>query len=181
MSSEKDLNDLSVRIDDLVQRIEFIGDPAVRANVVTLVQALMDLHRRGFERVAEILSQDDSGRRFLGELAGDELLSGLLLLYGCHPDGLEARVKKAVEKLREDLRPSGNSVDLLDVQPGLVRLRLRVSGGGGCASTAASVEKGVKDAIYSAAPDVEAIEIEKETMPDNTLVQLQVTATALRT
>ena len=179
MSSEKDLNDLSARIDDLVQRIEFIGDPAVRANVVTLVQSLMDLHRRGFERIGDILSRDDAGRRILGELAADELLGGLLLLYGFHPDGLEARVKKALEKLRDDLRPSGNEVHLLDIQQGVVRLRLGISGGG-CSSTSAKLENDVKGAIYAAAPDVETVEIEKDVISSSPLVQLQVPAT-LRT
>lgn len=182
MSSEKDLNELSGRIDDLVQRIEFIGDPAVRANVVTLVQSLMDLHQRGFSRIAERLQSDENGSRMFHSLASDDLIGGLLVLYGLHPDGLESRIKRAVLKVSAELASTKSSVELLGVDERVVRIRLRTALHG-CSSNSSDVEKLIRDALYSDAPDVERVDI--ETIPAKTgadaLVQLQVNAPAMST
>jgi hypothetical protein len=182
MSTEKELNELSARIDDLVQRIEFIGDPAVRANVVTLVQSLMDLHQRGFSRIAELLQSDESGTRMMQALAKDDLVGGLLVLYGLHPDGLENRIKKAVAKVAGELASSKNSVELTGIEDGVVRIRLTTATSG-CSSNGSDVERMVREAVYSEAPDIYHIEIERISAPKNadTLVQLQVSATAVST
>lgn len=178
MSSEKDLNELSARIDDLVQRIEFIGDPAVRANVVTLVQSLMDLHQRGFARIAERLQSDENGSRMFQSLASDDLIGGLLVLYGLHPDGLESRIKRAVSKVSAELASSKSSVELLGVDEGIVRIRLTTTSHG-CSSHSPDVEKLVRDAVYSEAPDVERVDIEMISLKTDALVQLQVSAPAM--
>jgi Fe-S cluster biogenesis protein NfuA len=182
VSSEKDLSELSARIDDLVQRIEFIGDPAVRANVVTLVQSLMDLHQRGFARIVELLQADENGSRLLPSLAGDELVGGLLVLYGLHPDGLESRIKKAVAKVSAELASTKSSVELTGIEDGIVRIRLR-GASHGCSSNTADLEKLVRDAVYSEAPDVERVDIEMISVKTgaDALVQLQVSPTAVGT
>ena len=183
MSSERDLNELSARIDDLVHRIEFIGDPAVRANVVTLVQSLMDLHQRGFARIVELLQTEESGSRLLPSLAGDELVGGLMVLYGLHPDGLESRVKRAVAKVSAEIASTKSAVELLGVDEEIVRIRL-VTTSHGCSSHSPDVEKLVRDAVYSEAPDVERVDIEKVSAAKNgadALVQLQVNVPAMST
>ncbi|HWF39873.1 MAG TPA: NifU family protein [Candidatus Acidoferrales bacterium] len=182
MSSEKELNELSARIDDLVQRIEFIGDPAVRANVVTLVQSLMDLHQRGFARIVELLQADENGSRLLPSLASDELVGGLMVLYGLHPDGLESRVKKAVAKVSAELTSAKTSIELLAVDEGIVRVQLTTASHG-CSSHSPDIEKLVRDAVYSEAPDVERVDIEKVAGKNgaDALVQLQVSTPAMST
>jgi Fe-S cluster biogenesis protein NfuA len=183
MSSEKDLSELSARIDDLVQRIEFIGDPAVRANVVTLVQSLMDLHQRGFARIVKLLQQDEHGAQTFQSLASDELVGGLMVLYGLHPDGLESRVKKAVKKISAEFASAKSSVELMGVDEGIVRIRLTTTSHG-CSSHTPDVEKLVRDAVYAEAPDVERVDIEKVSAGKNgaeTLVQLKVSAPAMST
>lgn len=180
MSSEKELNELSARINDLVQRIEFIGDPAVRANVVTLVQSLMDLHQRCFARIVELLQADESGSRFLPSLASDELVGGLLVLYGLHPDGLESRIKRAVLKVSAELASTKSSVELLGLDEGVVRVRLTIASHG-CSSRSPDVEKLVRDAVYSEAPDVGRVDIETISAKTgaDALVQLQVSSPAM--
>jgi NifU-like domain len=181
MSDERDLKQLSAQIEDLAQRIEFIADPAVKANVVALLQSLMELHAKGLSRVMELLAlEGDSGRGIVESLAADELFGGLLLLYGLHPDGLQARVESGVQKAREHLRSSGAGLELLGVENGVVRVRLTAGGGGGCGSAGAN-DTVIRDFIYAAAPDVREIEIETIKIPtgaSDTLVQLQITAAA---
>lgn len=180
MSSENELNELSVRINDLVERIEFIGDPAVRANVVTLVQSLMDLHRRGFERTTEIIASASGDPSLLHALAADELVGGLLTLYGLHPDSLESRVKSAVEKVRHAALSSSDILQLLSIEDGTAKFHLKTHGSG-CGSSGGQLEKSVRDAITAAVPDLAEVEIQCEVLPahrTSDLVQLQVASAA---
>jgi Fe-S cluster biogenesis protein NfuA len=180
MSNQKELNSLSAQIEDLVQRIEFIADPAIRANVVTLVQSLMELHSKGFTRVTDLLAQEgEMGRRTLDSLANDELVGGLLLLYGIHPADLEVRVENAVAKMQQHFKSSDGTVELVGLEDGVVRLRLTVNGAG-CGSNAGKMEKTVRDLLCSAAPDASRIEIETVTASkgSDALVQLELNAGA---
>lgn len=177
MPNDKELNQLGARIEDLVRRVENIADPAVRANVVTLLQSLLELHGQAFARVLDLLSQQgESGRVIVERLAHDDLVAGILLLYDIHPDGLRNRVQKAVTEMQPQVRASGGSVELLAVEDGAVRMRLTASGNG-CGSGA--LEKTIRDFIYSAAPDVVHLDIErveKAELDSRQLVQLQVNA-----
>lgn len=177
MPTDSQLNQLGARIEDLVHRVENISDPAVRANVVTLLQSLMELHGQGFARVLEVLAQHgETGRQITAILSKDDLVAGLLLLYDIHPDGLHARVQKAVTEMQPQIRAAGGSVELLTVENGAARIRLTANGHG-CGSGA--LDKTIRDCIYAAAPDITHIEIERIENPEianNSLVQLQVNA-----
>lgn len=175
MPSDNEIAQLSSRIDDLVQRIERIADPAVRANVIALIQSLLELHGRAIGRLSELLLQSgETGHKILKDFASDEVVAGLMLLYECHPESLETRLEKAVNRIQEYVRPSGGDVKLLEIDGGRVRVRMSVSGSGCCGNQSA-VKKTVEDILYSFAPDVTAIEIETETKPGvrDDLVQVQ--------
>ena len=80
MPDQKELNQLSARIEDLVKRVENIADPAVRANVVTLLQSLLDLHGHAFSRVLHVLSQQgEAGQQAIEKLSRDDLVEGVVL------------------------------------------------------------------------------------------------------
>ena len=107
----------------------------------------------------DLLSQQgESGRVIVEELAQDDLVAVLSLLYDIHPEGLRSRVQKAVNEMQPEVRASGGSVELLTVEEGVVRVRLTASSGG-CGSGA--VEKTIRDFIYAAAPDVGHLDIER--------------------
>jgi hypothetical protein len=59
---------------------------------------------------------------------GARSYSPSFLLYGLHPVDFETRVMQALEKVRPYLQSHGGSVDLLSVDEGVVRLRLRANG-----------------------------------------------------
>lgn len=94
----------------------------------------------------------------LQDFTRDDLVASLLLLYGLHPDDLQTRVTRAVEKLQPALLSQGRVVEFMRIDEGVVRLRLRKSGNG-CHSSS-SLKTTVEDAIYGAAPDAEEIIIE---------------------
>ena len=69
MADEKDFQQRVQRIGELVQELEAIADPAVRAAAKELVQLLMDLHGAALERMLEIVFQSsDGGTRVIDEL-----------------------------------------------------------------------------------------------------------------
>jgi Fe-S cluster biogenesis protein NfuA/nitrite reductase/ring-hydroxylating ferredoxin subunit len=148
-------------IEALLQRIEKANDPAMSAMAKDLVQRLMQFHGESIERMLEIIHQDSPRQSTIIDALGqDPLVRSLLLLYGLHPDGLEARVLQALEKTRPYLKSHGGNVSLIGVDDaGAVTLRLEGSCHG-CASSSATLKLAVEEAIYEAAPDVTAIHVE---------------------
>jgi Fe-S cluster biogenesis protein NfuA/nitrite reductase/ring-hydroxylating ferredoxin subunit len=148
-------------IEALLQRIEKGNDPAMSAMAKDLVQRLMEFHGEGIERMLEIIHADAPGQSAIIDALGqDPLVRSLLLLYGLHPDGLEARLQQALEKTRPYLKSHGGNVSLISVDDaGAVTLRLEGSCHG-CASSSATLKLAVEEAIYEVAPDVTAIHVE---------------------
>ncbi len=160
MSTNKELQQQIQRIGGLVQEIESIADPSVRASTKQLVQLLMEFHGAGLDRALEIVANTgEGGLRLIDELGRDPLVSSLLVLYGLHPHDVDTRARRAVEHVLPKVQRGGGEVEVLDISNGVVRLRLSVSGHA-CGSTANTLKSMVEEAIYETAPDVGSIVIE---------------------
>ena len=151
------------QVDALLQKTEALPDPAVRALLGDAVRALMDLHGEGLSRIMEHLaSLGEVGTPIVDALVADEMVSGLLLLYGLHPQDLPTRVRAALDEVAPSLASHGGTIELLGVaDDGTVRVALHVSGHG-CGSTAAKLKASVEQAIYDHAPDVAAIHVQED-------------------
>jgi Fe-S cluster biogenesis protein NfuA len=148
------------RIGTLVQEIETIADPSVRAATKALVQSLMDLHGAALEKALDIVADaGDQGIAIIDRMGRDALVSSVLILYGLHPEDLEARVTKAVERVRPQLRKQGCEIELLAVNEGAVQMRVEI-GSHTCGSTAKTLQAILEGAIYDAAPDLTSLVIE---------------------
>src|SRR5580698_10007482 len=113
------------RIGGLVQETEAIADPAVRTATKDLMQSLMDLHGAALEKTLDIVAEaGEPGISIIDRLGRDSLVSSVLILYGLHPEELETRVVKAVDKVRPQLRKQGCEVELVGMNDGAVRLRV---------------------------------------------------------
>ena len=160
MVNAKDFREEMTRIGELMQEMESIADPAVRAATTGLVKAIMDLHGTALERELEIVAEaGEPGMEIIDRLGRDSLVSGVLVLYGLHPEHVETRVAKAVERIRPQLRKQGCEVELLDATEGAVRLRLD-AGPHTCGSTAKTMQATLEAAIYDAAPDLVSLVME---------------------
>ncbi|HEY7543680.1 MAG TPA: NifU family protein, partial [Blastocatellia bacterium] len=156
----------------LVRRVEATTDVDARESALELFQSLMELHGAGLERMLSIaFDAGDDGRRIVESFARDDLVSSLLLLYGLHPLSLESRVAAALEKMRPSIRSRGGAVGLLGIADGVVRLRLEAAQG--CSSSSQALKAAVEEALYDAAPDAAALEIETAQPSQPTLVQLK--------
>ena len=174
MAEKTDLTNQMERVDELVQEIENWSDPNLRSKAVELVQALMDFHGAGIDRMMEITSNmGAAGYAIFDEFAKDDLVGNMLLLYGLHPLDIEDRIKNALEKVRPSLNLHEGNVELLSVNDGVVNLRLQ-GNCDGCPSSALTLKHTIEEAIYAAAPDVVAIEVENLTEPksQNGFVQI---------
>jgi Fe-S cluster biogenesis protein NfuA/nitrite reductase/ring-hydroxylating ferredoxin subunit len=149
------------QIEALIQSIESIADPAIRANVEDLVRALMDLHGAGIDRMLEVVAESGpQGDATIDRFAHDDLVGSLLLLYGLHPLDIETRVRQALDKVRPYLGSHGGDVELRGVTPdGVVFLSLQGSCNG-CPASAMTLKLAIEEAIYAAAPDVIGLEVE---------------------
>lgn len=160
VAKDRDFREDIQRIGGLVQEIESIADPAVRAATKDLVQSLMDLHGAALEKALDIAAEaGEPGMSVIDRLGRDPLVSSVLLLYGLHPENIETRVLKAVDRARPQLRKQGCEVELIGVNEGAVRLRVE-TGSHTCGSTAKTVRAVLEGAIYDAAPDLASLVIE---------------------
>jgi len=148
------------RLDALIQEVERFTDPAARAHTRAIVQAVLELHGTGLERALEhVRESGETGQRIIDTLAEDELVGGLLLLYGLHPLDLETRVRQALDQVRPYLRSHGGNVELLSVGGSIIRLRMQGSCQS-CPSSALTLRGAIEEAINERAPDATAIVVE---------------------
>jgi hypothetical protein len=135
------------RIEDLVRRLEGIPDRESRETAQALMEAILELHGAGLERIMDIVfDSGESGKASIRRFASDSLVASLLVLHGLHPDDIETRVQQALSKTHA-------SAELMGVFEGVVRVRLTGS--------ACGMKESVEAAIKEAAPDAGEIVIEE--------------------
>ena len=142
------------RIQELTARLEEVEDPRARAIADDLVTAVVQTYGEALERILDILPPDQRE-----QLAADELVGGLLLVHDLHPVPVEERVVAALDSVRPYMESHGGNIELLGVSAGIARLRLQ----GSCSSCRASsetLELAVRQALESACPDLEGIDVE---------------------
>jgi Fe-S cluster biogenesis protein NfuA len=173
VAESKDFRGEMQRIGELVQEIESIADPAVRAMTKGLVQSIMDLHGAALNKAMEMIADaGEAGMAIIDRLGRDSLVSSVLILYGLHPEDIETRVVQAVDKVRPQLRKQGCELELVSASEGAVRLRVE-TGSHTCGSTAKTIQATLEGAIYEAAPDMTSLVIEGlEEKPANGFVGL---------
>ena len=160
MTDEKEFQGRIQRISGLVNEMDAIADPAVRATAKDMVQLLLDLYGTGLDKMLEIVaSAGDPGLRIIGQMGRDSLVSSLLVLHGLHPEDFDTRVRRAMDQVTPRLRKQGCEVELLSVAQGMVRLRMTLDKHG-CGSTAESFRVMAEEALYAAAPDMTSFVVE---------------------
>jgi Fe-S cluster biogenesis protein NfuA len=157
MTENKEFQARADRIDALVKRVHELRDANARTTALELLQEVMDMHAAVLQRMMDMTSQaGEPGERLIDKFARDPLVSGLLVLYDLHPDDVETRVTRALEKIRPYLHSHGGDVELINIKDGVVNLRLNGSCHG-CQSSAETMKSSVEQAIYEAAPEVATV------------------------
>ncbi|MEU6281322.1 NifU family protein [Streptomyces sp. NPDC047028] len=143
------------RLDEGLERLESAPGPAAR-DALEAVRLLTEVYGEALARVVD--RADDA---LCEALADDELLAHLLVLHGVHPEPVERRAARAVERLRPAVRERGGDVEWAGVQDGVGRVRVKKSGGGcgsGCGGGSSDVTEAVRAAVLAVAPELEGVE-----------------------
>jgi Fe-S cluster biogenesis protein NfuA len=155
-----DLGATGARIEALIDASSAHGHIA-RERSEELVRLVADLYGAGLERMLDVLH--DAGRlddAALAALAGDELVSGLLLVHGLHPYDVGERVAAALDSVRPFLGSHGGDVEYLGIDDeGVVKLAL-LGSCDGCPSSSVTLKLAVETAVLTAAPEVTGIVVD---------------------
>jgi Fe-S cluster biogenesis protein NfuA/nitrite reductase/ring-hydroxylating ferredoxin subunit len=153
-------DDLLARIEALSEELETVQDPRARAVAGELMSATLELHGRALARVMELVNEAGPSASGLRDaLVGDGIVASLLLVHGLYPVDLETRVREALDEVRPYMESHGGNVELLSLEDGVARLRLRGSCEG-CPASSATLELAIKKALMEAAPDLDGLEVE---------------------
>ncbi len=156
----RDFQERLQQLDALLRETEQQTDPAARGRFQKIVQAILELHGMGLQRLLEHISEaGECGQEIRDACCKDDVVSGLLVLHNLHPLDVEARVHQALESVRPFLHSHGGNVELLEVCDGAVRLRLQGSCHH-CPSSAVTMQQTVEEAVYARAPEVTSIEVD---------------------
>jgi Fe-S cluster biogenesis protein NfuA len=146
------------QIEGLIAQIRSSTDAPTRDAALDLLHIVMEFHAAGIDRMMEITADSgDPGWRIIDDFGRDEVVANLLLLHGLHPLDLATRVRNALDKVRPYLHSHGGNVELIEINGGVVRLKL-IGNCNGCPSSSLTLKSAIEKAIHEAAPDVTSIE-----------------------
>jgi Fe-S cluster biogenesis protein NfuA/nitrite reductase/ring-hydroxylating ferredoxin subunit len=159
-TSAEGAQELIDRVEDLQARLESSGDSPLRDLADALVSAVVQMYGAGLEHIiATLMASGEDGERTAAQLAGDPLVSTLLLIHDLHPVPLEQRVQDALDSVRPYMESHGGNVELLSLDHGVARIHLRGSCSD-CSASSVTLELAIKQALEEMAPDLEGLEVE---------------------
>ena len=159
------VRDVGTRVEELLGalRAGSAKDPGRTAE--ELVRLLVGLYGDALSHIVAVLAeQGPQGAAMLDRLTEDPLVESLLLLHDLHPLDVDARVQRALDRVRPYLGSHAGGVEYLGVTDGVARLRLEGSCHG-CPSSTATVELAITGAVKEAAPEVDDVVVEGMTAP----------------
>jgi Fe-S cluster biogenesis protein NfuA len=149
------------RLEELIGVLEAHPEAAASESARELISLILNLHGIGLAKLMAILAKTQGGAATVAQLVEDDQVRAMLLLHGLHPDGMETRVRRAIDRLRPHLGVHGLRIEILEIARGVVQLRLSANGGIAVkASTLLTLPGEIEDAIVEAAPDVDKVIID---------------------
>jgi len=140
------------------------GDAAAAAE--ELVRLLLGLYGDGLTHIMDALATEgEAGGAVRDRLLADPVVESLLLLHDLHPLDVDARIQRALDRVRPYLGSHAGGVKYLGVgADGVARLRLEGSCHG-CPSSTVTVQLAIQGAVEDAAPEVTEVVVEGMTDP----------------
>jgi Fe-S cluster biogenesis protein NfuA len=160
------------RVEELLDGLRS-GPPSAALAAEELVSLLVGLYGGGLAAIVELIGeQGEAGAAILAALGDDPRVEGLLLLHDLHPLDVDARIQRALDRVRPYLGSHAGGVQYLGVTDGVARLRLEGSCDG-CPSSTVTVELAIRSAVEDAAPEVTEVAVEGMTAaPEPALLQI---------
>lgn len=134
-------------------------DDMVRDRVFELLDGIDVLHRMALSRLGDALGAD----AVRGLRACDPAIAWLFDAYAVGVDE-RAAADAALESIRPYIHSHGGNVEILDVQEGVVRVRM--SGAcAGCTASAITLQQGIEDALREGFSGFAHVEVEENDAP----------------
>ena len=148
------------RVQELQERLELAGESVSLELAQELLAGVVEMYGVGLERIlSSLFAAGEDGARLAVGLAEDPFIATLLLIHDLHPVPLEDRVQGALESVRPYMESHGGDVELLSLEDGVARIRLRGSCSD-CSASSVTLELAIKQALEEAAPDLDGLEVE---------------------
>ena len=166
------VRDTGEQVEDLLAALRSAGGDA--AGIADrLVRLLVGLYGDGLARIVAVLAgAGQPGADILAELAADPRVESLLLLHDLHPLDVDARVQRALDRVRPYLGSHAGGVRYLGTSDGVARLALEGSCHG-CPSSTVTVRLAIEGAVLDAAPEISEVVVEGMTvLPEPALLQI---------
>jgi Fe-S cluster biogenesis protein NfuA len=166
------VREVGARVEELLGALASSGSAAAPA-AEELVSLLVGLYGDGLSRIVTMLgAHGEAGGQMLAAVAEDPLVESLLLLHDLHPLDVDARIQRALDRVRPYLGSHAGGVEYLGVRDGVARLRLEGSCHG-CPSSTVTVQLAIQGAVEGAAPEVAEVVVEgMTTAPEPALLQI---------
>ncbi len=156
---------VGTRVEELLATLRTSAGEQVAAAAEELVGLLVGLYGDGLGQIVAVLRErGEDGAATLARLAEDPLVESLLLLHGLHPLDVDARIQRALDRVRPYLGSHAGGVQYLGVSDGVARLQLEGSCHG-CPSSTVTVQLAIEGAVTDAAPEVTQVVVEGMTEP----------------
>lgn len=169
--TQSQLGDLLDHLEQLLAATEEF-DPPVREQVFALLDGVDELHRRAIHLLADSLG--DALESIRAEQAE---IDWLFRAYGVGVDEVEVATQ-ALDEIRPYIHGHGGAVEVLEVDDGVVTVRL--SGAcSGCTASAETLREGVEQALSTGFPGFAGMQVEEDPEaashppPGPTLLQIQ--------
>jgi Fe-S cluster biogenesis protein NfuA/nitrite reductase/ring-hydroxylating ferredoxin subunit len=163
---------VGTRVEELLDSLKSGGFGPAASAAEELVSLLVGLYGDGLQRIMTVLAEHGPpGAAMIDALAADPAVESLLLLHGLHPLGVDARIQRALDRVRPYLGSHAGGVEYLGVTDGVARLRLEGSCHG-CPSSTVTVQLAITGAVQDAAPEVTDVVVEGMTAPPEPLLQI---------
>jgi Fe-S cluster biogenesis protein NfuA len=154
--ADEAVEDRLARLDGMLAELAEDGGPLARL-ALEAVAMLTEVYGTALSRALRITG--DAGTVAVA-VEKDDLLAHLLVLHGLHPLSVTERVERALADVRPYVRSHGGEVKLVGITDAGVA-RVRFSGTcSTCASSTATLERVIRDAVLVAAPELSRVEAE---------------------
>jgi Fe-S cluster biogenesis protein NfuA/nitrite reductase/ring-hydroxylating ferredoxin subunit len=170
-----EVRQIGTRIEELLATLRASGNKAAAPAAEELIRLLLGLYGDGLGHIMAALRESgDEGAAVLDKLLADPLVESLLVLHDLHPLDVDARIQRALDRVRPYLGSHAGGVEYLGVtDDGVAHLRLEGSCHG-CPSSTVTVRLAIQGAIEEAAPEVSDVQVEGVTEPAGQQALLQI-------
>lgn len=124
-----------------------------RAAVADHQRAIEALHTEAMRRLVRACKAEPAALAALRAVAGDPVVYAVMRQLGVLKPSLDERIAVALDAVRPALASHGGDVELVRIEPPRVELRF-LGACDGCASSAATLQAGVRRAVLDACPEV---------------------------